>query len=66
MKEMIADGLTKALTSTNHKAFVEMIGLEDQRERLASIKLEENQRDVLLLRGAEQNSEVFGNGADTS
>ena len=65
-KEMIADGLTKALTTANHKAFIEMIGLEDQGKRLASIKLEEDQRDVLLLRGAEQNSEAFGYGANTS
>ena len=65
-KRMIADGLTKALTPANHKAFIKMIGLEDQGERLASIKLEEDQRDVLLLRGAEQNSEAFGYGASTS
>lgn len=41
MKEIIADGLTKALMPANHKDFVEMIGLKDQRERLAFIKLEE-------------------------
>ena len=52
-KRMIADGLTKALTLANHKAFIEMIDLEDQGKRLASIKLEKDQQDVLLLRGAE-------------
>ena len=52
-KRMIANGLTKALTSANHKVFSEMIGLKDQGKCLASIKLEENQRDVLLLCGAE-------------
>ena len=39
-KGMIADGLTKALTSANHEAFIEMTSLEDQGERLASIKME--------------------------
>ena len=43
-----------------------MIGLEEQGERLISIKLEEDQRDVLLLRGAEQNSEAFEYRASTS
>lgn len=65
-KRMIADGLTKALTSANHKVFIKMIGLEDQRECLASIKFDEDQRDVLLLCGAEQNSKAFGYGANTS
>lgn len=65
-KEMIADGLTKVLMSGNYKVFVEMSSLKDQRERLASIKLEEDQRNVLLLCEAEQNSEVFGYGADAS
>ena len=51
-KEMIADGLTKALTSANHKAFIEITSLEDQGERLASIKMEEDKRDALQLRGA--------------
>ena len=50
---MIADSLTKALIMANHKAFIEMIDLEDQREHPASIKLEEDQRDVLLLCKAE-------------
>ena len=65
-KRMIADGLTKALMLANHKAFIKMIVLEDQRERLASIKLEEDQRDVLLLFAAKQNSEAFGYKASMS
>ena len=65
-KEMIADGLIKALITVSHKAFIEMIGLEDQKKRLASIKFEENQRDVLLLCGAEQNSKAFEYKASTS
>lgn len=63
---MIADRLTKALMSANHKDFVEMIDLKDQRECLASIQLEKDQRDVLLFCGAEQNSEISGYEADTS
>ena len=58
-KKMIADGLTEAFMSANHKAFIEMIGLEDQEKRLASIKLEEDQRDVLLLCQVKQNSKAF-------
>lgn len=50
---MIADDLTKALMLANHKAFVEIIGLKDQRKRLAFIKLEKNQRNVLLFYKAE-------------
>ena len=63
---MIADGLTKVLTSTNYKAFIEMIGLEDQRKHLASIRLEKDQRDVFLFCGAEQNSKALRYGAKTS
>lgn len=65
-KEMIADGLTKALSSAKHEAFVEMTGLEDQRERLPSIKNEEDLRDVLRQRGADKFSEAYGFGADAS
>lgn len=49
MKEMIVNGLIKALMPANHKAFVEMINLKDQKERLAFIKLEEDQKNVILL-----------------
>lgn len=63
---MIVDGLTKALTSANHKVFIKIIDLKDQEERLAFIKLEEDQKDVLLLCKAEQNSKAFGYRANTS
>ena len=63
---MIANDLTKALTTANHKAFIEMIGLKEQEKRLASIKLEEDKKDVFLLCGVEQNSEAFRYGANMS
>lgn len=63
---MITDGLKKVLTLANHKTFIEMIGLKDQGKCLASIKLEENQQDILLLCKAKQNSKAFGYGANTS
>lgn len=59
-KKIIGDGQTKALTLVNHKAFIKMIDLENQRKRLVSIKLEKDQRDILLLCGAEYNSKAFG------
>ena len=39
---MIADGLKKALISVNHKVFIKIIGLKNQKKCLASIKLEKN------------------------
>lgn len=41
---MIANGLIKVLLSTNYKVFIKMICLKDQKKRLASIKLEKNQK----------------------
>lgn len=46
-RKMIADGLTKALTTANHEAFVEMTSLEDQRARLASIQQEKDLKATL-------------------
>lgn len=63
---MIADDRTKALTLVNHKAFIKMISLKDQGERLLSIKLEKDQQDVLLLCRVEQNSKAFVYRANTS
>ena len=63
---MIADGLTKTLTPINHKIFIKIIGLKDQKERLISIKLEKDQSDVFLLYRTEQNSKAFGYGVNTS
>lgn len=51
-KKMIADGLTKALLSAKHEAFVEMTSLEDQRVRLDSIKREEEMKETLQRRRA--------------
>lgn len=62
---MIADGVTKALTTAKHEAFVEMMSLEDQGKRLDSIKMKEDKRDALQLRGAEY-GEAYGYGADAS
>lgn len=63
---MIADGLIKALMSANHKAFIKIICLADQGEPLASIKLKKDQKNNLLLCGAEQKSKVFRYKANTS
>lgn len=42
-KQIIANGLTKALRLVNYKAFIEMISLKDQEKRLASIKFKKDQ-----------------------
>lgn len=63
---MIADGLIKAFMPVNYKVFIKMIDLKDQEECLASIKLEQDQRNVLLPCRAKQNSKAFGYGASTS
>ena len=66
-KEMVADGLTKALSSANYKTFIGMTGIEDQRDLLASIEREENRQDVLQqLRTDPEYSEVYGFGADAT
>ncbi len=42
-KEMVVDGLTKALSSAQkHHFFVRMTGIEDQKDLLTSIKREED------------------------
>ena len=43
---MIANGLTKTLSVIKHEHFVGMIGIEDKKKLLASIKQEDNFRDV--------------------
>ena len=48
-KQMIADGLTKALTHANHEDFVSMTGLEDQLELLTTIQQEEDLRESFQL-----------------
>ena len=64
---MLADGLTKALSTAKHEPFVVMISIEDQKDRLAFIKKEENLRDALQRRQADSKfSEAFGYGAHAS
>ena len=41
-KKMVADRLTKALITAKHNVFVEMTGIENQKDLLASIKKKEN------------------------
>ena len=43
---MMADGFTKALSVTKYQHFVGMIGIEDKKELLASIKREDDLRNV--------------------
>lgn len=59
---MIANGLTKALTSAKHDAFVKMTSLEDQRVYLDSVRQEEEKKESLqqCLAGLKA-SEVSGN-----
>ena len=59
-KQMMADGLTKALTHANHKDFVGMTGLEDQSELLASIQKEKDLKDSLQSRNGPKTSVSFG------
>ncbi len=64
-KEMVADGLTKALSSAQkHDSFVRRTGIEDQKDLLASIKTE---KDALQqLRTDPEYSEVYGFGTDAT
>ena len=60
-KQMMADGLTKALTHANHGDFVAMTGLEDQSELLATIQKEEDLRESFQLsRNGPEISVSFG------
>ncbi len=62
---MVADGLTKALSSTEkHDFFVRMTGIEDQKDLLASIKRKEDA--LQQLRTYLEYSEVYGFGADAT
>src|SRR5271154_5025187 len=47
-KEMIADGLTKALPKQRFENFVKMIGMVDIRERLDAAKQMEDLKDKLM------------------
>jgi hypothetical protein len=52
-KEMIADGLTKALPKQRFQSFVNMIGMVDIKERLAEEKRLEDLRDSIRARRKE-------------
>lgn len=57
---MIADSLTKALTVANHKVFIEMTSLEDQRKRLTFIKMEKGKKTLQHCCEAELVSKAYG------
>ncbi len=64
-KEMVVDGLTKALSSAQKHAFsVRMTGIEDQKDLLTFIKREEDA--LQQLRTEPEYSEVFRFGADAT
>ena len=64
-KEMVADGLTKALPSAQkHDSFVRMTGIEDQKDLLVSIEREED--DCQQPQTDTEYSEVYGYGADAT
>ncbi len=64
-KEMVADGLTKTLSSAQkHDSFVRMTGIEDQKDLLASMKRVEDA--LKQLRTDPEYSEVYGFRADAT
>ena len=64
-KEMVADGLTKALLNAKkHDFFVRMIGIEDQKNLIACIKREEEAFQQLQTDPGY--SEVYGFGVDAT
>ncbi len=65
IKEMVADGLTKTLSSAQeHDSFVRMTGIEDSKDLLAPIKKEEDA--LQQLQTDPEYSEVYWFGADTT
>lgn len=50
----------------DHKAFIQIIGLEDQRQYFVFIKLDKDQKNILLLCRTKKNSKVFKYGAKKS
>ena len=59
MKEMIADGLTKALQKQRFDAFVRMIGMVDIKERLMAEKRMEALKDQLIVQKKETDLEII-------
>jgi hypothetical protein len=57
-KEMIADGLTKALQKQRFDAFVRMIGMVDIKERLMEEKRMEALKDQLMAQKRESDPEI--------
>ena len=45
-KQIMTDSFTKALSVINYEHFVAMIGIEDKKELLASIKRDDDLRDA--------------------
>ena len=64
-KEIVTDGLTKALPVIKHEQFVRMTGIGDKKELLAYIKQEDDLGDAFQQRGADI-SELFGFGITMS
>ncbi len=64
-KKMSAESLRKTLSSAQkHDSLVRMIGIEDQKDLLASIKREEDALEELQT--DPEYSEVYGFGADAT
>src|SRR5438270_10556176 len=57
-KEMIADGLTKALPRQKFENFVKIIGLVDIEERVIAEKLMADLKDKLIARRKDQDTEI--------
>jgi len=58
MKEMLADGLTKALPKQRFRNFVDMIGMVDIRERLDMERQMEEMKEMLMARRKGSSTEI--------
>ena len=66
-KEIVANKLTKALTTVKYNVFVEITGIENQKDLLASIKKEEDLWDAFQQPQTDfEYSEVYRFGADAT
>jgi hypothetical protein len=57
-KEMLADGLTKALLKQRFRNFVNMIGMVDIRERLDTERRMEEMKEMLVARRKQSDTEI--------
>ena len=57
-KEMLADGLTKALPKQRFRNFVNMIGMVDIRELLDTERRMEEMKDMLVARRKQSDTEI--------